>query len=79
LLNRNGRPILMEMTRWIDRKDAKEIQESIAQYSKALAGEMTGGAEQLSSQSSAHDRADTQLLPVVHRDELSHRSNIIVR
>ena len=25
LLNRNGRPILMQMTRWWDRKDGKEI------------------------------------------------------
>jgi type IV secretion system protein VirD4 len=40
LLNRNGRPILMQMTRWWDRKDGKQIKEAAGRYSKALLAEL---------------------------------------
>ncbi|MCV7717824.1 TraM recognition domain-containing protein [Micrococcus luteus] len=40
LLNRNGRPILMRMTRWWDRKDGKQIKEAAGRYSKALLAEL---------------------------------------
>ncbi|MFB7284381.1 TraM recognition domain-containing protein [Micrococcus luteus] len=40
LLNRNGRPILMRMTRWWDRKDGKQIKETAGRYSKALLAEL---------------------------------------
>ncbi len=40
LLNRNGRPILMRMTRWWDRKDGKQITEAAGRYSKALLAEL---------------------------------------
>ena len=36
LLNRNGRPIFMEMTKWPDRKDGKQIGEAKSAYEKAL-------------------------------------------
>nr|WDS95968.1 hypothetical protein mcr_00004 [Micrococcus sp.] len=58
LLNRNGRPILMKMTKWVDRKDGKAIKEAAARYSKALAAELTGGAQTLVSTPSATDKAD---------------------
>lgn len=40
LLNRNGRPILMRMTSWWDRKDGKQIKEAAGRYSKALLAEL---------------------------------------
>ncbi|MFL0426194.1 hypothetical protein ACH0AC_10510 [Micrococcus luteus] len=39
LLNRNGRPILVQMTRWWDRKDGKEIKAAAGRYSMALLAE----------------------------------------
>lgn len=36
-VGRNGRPFLMKMIRWIDRKDAAQIKEGIAQFNEELA------------------------------------------
>ena len=36
LLNRNGQPILMQVTRWWDRKDGKQIKEAAGRYSNCL-------------------------------------------
>ncbi|MFW0168765.1 type IV secretory system conjugative DNA transfer family protein [Rothia sp. P4278] len=41
LLNRNSRPILMKMIRWIDRKDAKDIKESKKRFEDLMAGRAT--------------------------------------
>ena len=57
LLNRNGRPILMQMTRWWDRKDGKEIKAAAGRYSKALLDELES-KEAGSSEPTAADRAD---------------------
>lgn len=38
MLNRNARPILMKMCRWIDRKDAKDIKESKKRFEDLMAG-----------------------------------------
>ncbi|HRO95395.1 TraM recognition domain-containing protein, partial [Citricoccus sp.] len=59
LLNRNGRPILMRMTKWPDRKDAQQIEAATKAYNAELAAELTGGAETLSSTPTAADTADT--------------------
>lgn len=80
LLNRNGRPILMEMVKWLDRKDAKQIKASITQYSSDLAIEIDHGQERLSSNALAADRADTQMLPVVASTmNQSSVDNIVVK
>ena len=65
LLNRNGRPILMEMTRWWDRKDGKEIKAAAGRYSKALLDELES-KDAGSSEPTAADRADS---PVVDKLE----------
>lgn len=41
LFNRNARPILMKMSRWIDRKDAKEIKDSKQRFENLMAGRAT--------------------------------------
>lgn len=41
LLNRNARPILMKMTRWIDRKDAKDIKDSKKRFEELMSGRAT--------------------------------------
>lgn len=58
LLNRNGRPVLMEMCKWPDRRDAKAISASAGNYSKALQEELESGEDVLSSISTASDRPD---------------------
>ena len=57
LLNRNGRPILMRMTRWWDRKDGKQIKEAAGRYSKALLAELESKDPAPSTPTDA-DRAD---------------------
>ncbi|WMY80039.1 TraM recognition domain-containing protein [Citricoccus sp. I39-566] len=57
LLNRNGRPILMKMTRWADRKDGKQIAAAATAYNAELAAELTGGAETLPSTPTGADTA----------------------
>ncbi|MGM7670252.1 type IV secretory system conjugative DNA transfer family protein [Microbacterium sp. A93] len=57
LLNRNGRPILMRMTKWPDRKDAQQIAAAVKAYNHELAAELTGGAEVLSSTPTSADTA----------------------
>ncbi|MFB9075029.1 type IV secretory system conjugative DNA transfer family protein [Citricoccus parietis] len=58
LLNRNGRPILMRMTKWPDRKDAQQIAAAVKAYNAELAAELTGGAEVLSSTPTSADTAE---------------------
>lgn len=41
MLNRNARPILMKMTRWIDRKDAKDIKDSKKRFEDLMSGKAT--------------------------------------
>lgn len=43
LLNRNGRPVVMKMTRWIDRKDVEQIKASKKKFEELMAtgGELT--------------------------------------
>ncbi|MEV8233468.1 TraM recognition domain-containing protein [Micrococcus luteus] len=57
LLNRNGRPILMRMTRWWDRKDGKQIKEAAGRYSKALLAELESKGPAPSTPTDA-DRAE---------------------
>ena len=59
LLNRNGRPILMRMTKWPDRKDAQHIEAATKAYNAELAAELTGGAEVLSSTPTSADTAES--------------------
>lgn len=58
LLNRNGRPILMRMTRWWDRKDGKQIKEAAGRYSKALLAELESKDPAPSSTPTDADRAE---------------------
>ncbi|WP_413543333.1 type IV secretory system conjugative DNA transfer family protein [Citricoccus nitrophenolicus] len=62
LLNRNGRPILMRMTKWPDRKDAQQIAAAVKAYNAELAAELTSGAEVLSSTPSSADTAEGEHL-----------------
>lgn len=57
LLNRNGRPILMRMTRWWDRKDGNQIKEAAGRYSKALLAELES-KDPASSTPTDADRAE---------------------
>lgn len=57
LLNRNGQPILMQVTRWWDRKDGKQIKEAAGRYSKALLAELESDAPAPSTPTGA-DRAE---------------------
>ncbi|MEO9246801.1 TraM recognition domain-containing protein [Citricoccus nitrophenolicus] len=59
LLNRNGRPILMRMTKWPDRKDAKQITAAAKAYNAELGAELTSGAEVLSSTPTSADTAES--------------------
>ena len=70
LLNRNGRPILMQMTRWWDRKDGKAIKEAAGRYSTALLAELESD-EAGSSAPTAADRADTPEAPAVPAPEVA--------
>src|SRR5699024_11826525 len=58
LLNRNGRPVLMEMSKWPDRRDAKAISASAGNYSKAMQEELESGEDMLSSITAASDQPD---------------------
>lgn len=62
LLNRNGRPILMRMTKWPDRKDAQQIAAAVEAYNGELAAELTSGAEVLSSTPTGADTAGARHL-----------------
>jgi type IV secretion system protein VirD4 len=44
LLNRNSRPIVLKMSRWIDREDADEIKAGIKEFDAALLAELTDDA-----------------------------------
>ncbi|HEY4558238.1 MAG TPA: type IV secretion system protein VirD4, partial [Enteractinococcus sp.] len=55
LFNRNGRPILMKMTKWPDRKDAKQIQASAGRYSEAMQEELLSGEDILPSTPTTSD------------------------
>lgn len=58
MMNRNGRPILMQMTRWWDRKDGKAIKEAAGRYSTALLAELES-ADPVPSTPTAADKAET--------------------
>lgn len=58
LFNRNGRPVLMKMTKWPDRKDAKEIQSSAGRYSASMQEELESGEDVLPSLATASDKAE---------------------
>lgn len=80
LLNRNGRPILMEMVKWPDRKDSKAIRAQLKAYSRVLAGELENGEAILNTGLSKVDRADTQMMAVVATEQhQSSADNIVVR
>lgn len=55
LFNRNGRPIVMQMTKWPDRADAKQIKAAAGAYNQALLSELLGGDDVLSSGPSTRD------------------------
>lgn len=55
LFNRNGRPILMKMTKWPDRKDSKQIQASAGRYSEAMQEELLSGEDILPSTPTTSD------------------------
>ena len=63
LLNRNGRPILMQMTRWWDREDGKQIKEAAGRYSKALLAELESKDPAPSTPTDA-DRAEDSVAAV---------------
>lgn len=65
LLNRNGRPILVDMVKWPDRKDAKAIRTQLRAYSRALAEELENGTNHLSMDPTGTDRVETRMIPVV--------------
>lgn len=70
LMNRNGRPILMEMTRWWDRPDGKQIKEAAGRYSKALLAELESD-EPVTAETTAADKADR---PVIEPDSMAGMS-----
>lgn len=59
LINRNGRPILMQMTKWTARKDGRQIKAAAARYNSELAAELTGGADYLTDAPSVSDVAQS--------------------
>lgn len=80
LLNRNGRPILMEMVKWPDRKDAKQIKTSIKQYSNGSGEQLFNSSQTYSANAPSLDRTQPDVLPVVQpRYKESSVSNIEVR
>jgi type IV secretory pathway TraG/TraD family ATPase VirD4 len=81
LLNRNGRPILMEMVKWPDRKDSKQIKEAIKEYSSTMADELENGLDALPSNASSADRADTDIMPVIPPPHINESSlnDVVVR
>lgn len=70
LMNRNGRPILMQMTRWWDRPDGKQIKEAAGRYSKALLAELESD-EPVTAETTAADKADQ---PVIEPDSMADMS-----
>lgn len=58
LFNRNGRPVLMQMTKWPDRKDAKHIKASTGRYSATMQEELESGQDILPSIPTGGDWAE---------------------
>lgn len=47
MLMRTRRPVVLRMSRWIDRKDAEEIKAAIARFDARLAEALTSGSDQV--------------------------------
>lgn len=58
LFYRNRRPFLMEMVKWPDRQDAKEIKAALGAYSSELLAELESGKDSLPSATASNDSAD---------------------